>query len=201
VTEDILNRYDGEYFSYERENEESFLNLMKLGLRDIGFEEITSGLGESPRFLDIGCATGRLSAWLRQKGWLSEGVEVCRAAAEFGSLNFNVPIFPGTLDDAGFEDSRFHCVHNSHVIEHINRPDLFVKEIFRILKPGGFFVCTTPNCAGLRREVFLSVRLRTVLDYKLCYSANSGVLLFRITFSFSHGKLLSDWLKAQAFPA
>ena len=37
LTEDVLERYDGEYFSYETENEDSFLNLMLLGLEDIGF--------------------------------------------------------------------------------------------------------------------------------------------------------------------
>jgi SAM-dependent methyltransferase len=45
----------------------------------------------------------------------------------------------------GLADNTFDCVVSFQVIEHIKNDDLFVKEIHRVLKPGGIFLCTTPN--------------------------------------------------------
>lgn len=45
----------------------------------------------------------------------------------------------------GLEDNTFDCVVSFQVIEHIQDDHAFVKEIQRVLKPGGVFICTTPN--------------------------------------------------------
>lgn len=45
----------------------------------------------------------------------------------------------------GIENNSFDCVVSFQVIEHIKNDELFVKEISRVLKPGGIFLCTTPN--------------------------------------------------------
>jgi len=45
----------------------------------------------------------------------------------------------------GIADNSFDCVVSFQVIEHIKNDDLFVKEIHRVLKPGGVFLATTPN--------------------------------------------------------
>jgi SAM-dependent methyltransferase len=42
-------------------------------------------------------------------------------------------------------DNEFDFVVSFQVIEHIKNDTLFVKEIHRVLKPGGKFLCTTPN--------------------------------------------------------
>lgn len=45
----------------------------------------------------------------------------------------------------GIADNTYDYVVSFQVIEHIKNDDLFVKEIQRVLKPGGKFLCTTPN--------------------------------------------------------
>tara|TARA_B100000959_G_scaffold53798_1_gene55948 strand:+ start:221 stop:1000 length:780 start_codon:yes stop_codon:yes gene_type:complete len=45
----------------------------------------------------------------------------------------------------GIEDNCIDFVVTFQVIEHINDDELFVYEIFRILKPGGKLILTTPN--------------------------------------------------------
>ncbi len=42
-------------------------------------------------------------------------------------------------------DNYFDFVITFQVIEHIKKDDLFVQEAFRVLKPGGKFIVTTPN--------------------------------------------------------
>lgn len=44
-----------------------------------------------------------------------------------------------------FPDRSFDCVISFQVIEHIKRDAEFVREIYRILRPGGRFIVTTPN--------------------------------------------------------
>lgn len=44
-----------------------------------------------------------------------------------------------------FPDNTFDCVITFQVIEHIQDDDAFVREIARVLKPGGQLVVTTPN--------------------------------------------------------
>ena len=45
----------------------------------------------------------------------------------------------------GFEDNTFDLVVTFQVIEHIKNDLLFLREIFRVLKPGGRLILTTPN--------------------------------------------------------
>lgn len=45
----------------------------------------------------------------------------------------------------GINDNTYDIVVSFQVIEHIKNDKLFVQEIHRVLKPGGKFLCTTPN--------------------------------------------------------
>lgn len=169
VTE-LLKRYDAEYFRYEIENEDRFFALMELGLKDIRFEELDMPTVLTPVFLDVGCATGRLLAWARDEGWKEKGIEVCRAAAEYGRQTRGVDIYSGTIEEAGLESDTVDVVHCSHLIEHLNNPVQFVKEVVRILKPGGYFIVTTPNIAGLQSWLFRAGWRSMIPDHLYLFS-------------------------------
>ncbi len=51
----------------------------------------------------------------------------------------NIPPF------GGLEDNAYDCVVSFQVIEHIQDDVLYLKEIHRVLKPGGVALLTTPN--------------------------------------------------------
>lgn len=167
VSEDLSLRYDEEYFEYERRNEDNFYNLMRLGLKDVRFEELAAALPKQKRFLDIGCATGRLIHALSEEGWSAEGVELCRPSAEFGRKERNLRIYAGTLEEAGFPNESFHVVHASHLIEHLTDPVAFIREVRRILLPGGYAVLVTPNAAGLQARLYRE-RWRSAIPDHIC---------------------------------
>lgn len=154
VFEDVRRRYAGQYFAYELENERVFFGLMKLGLRDIGFKELTAALPGPHAFLDIGCATGMLIESMKAEGWDARGVDVCRESAEYGIAHRGVSIFVGTLEEARFPAESFSIIHFSHLIEHVPDPRGFLGEVRRLLAPQGYAIITTPNVDGFQARLF-----------------------------------------------
>ena len=170
VFDDLKFRYGQNYFEYELNNEENFFHLMKLGLQDIRFFERTSNLDRSRSFLDVGCATGMLLEYMRERGWNVRGVELCRESAEYGMRTKNIDIFIGTLEEASFPDSCFPVIHFSHLIEHVPDPRAFFLEVRRILIPGGYVVVVTPNIDGLQARLFRERWRSAIADHLTLFS-------------------------------
>jgi SAM-dependent methyltransferase len=97
--------------------------------------------------LEVGCGVGRgLELLLKRadkytaidkNGDLLEKLKV-----EYPQITFihsHIPPFKGIADDT------FDTVVSFQVIEHIKNDALFLKEIYRVLKPGGKAIITTPN--------------------------------------------------------
>jgi len=181
VFDDLKFRYGQNYFEYELRNEENFFNLMKLGLQDIRFFERTFPLDQGCKFLDVGCATGMLLGYMRERGWNVQGVELCRESAEHGMRTRKLDIFIGTLEQAGFPPSSFSVVHFSHLIEHVPDPKAFFLEIRRILAPGGYVVVVTPNINGLQARLFRERWRSAIADHLTLFSKTTLRAVLRCT--------------------
>lgn len=57
----------------------------------------------------------------------------------------NVEFRQAVVPPLDFPEGSFDCVISFQVIEHIKRDAEFVREIHRVLRPGGRFIATTPN--------------------------------------------------------
>jgi 2-polyprenyl-3-methyl-5-hydroxy-6-metoxy-1,4-benzoquinol methylase len=150
---ELKEHYDGEYTVYEEQNEQNFLRLALLGLKDAGFEKLEAGLPEKS-ILDIGCATGALLKHFKERGYRALGIELDSRSAEAAKARNGITVIDRPLEEAGIADESFGLVHSSHVIEHVTDPRRLVEESYRVLKPGGCFIVTTPNSAGLQAKVF-----------------------------------------------
>ncbi len=95
--------------------------------------------------LDAGFGTGWFSKKARERGayvfsmdlgenLLAEVAKKCDSERVVGSI-LSMP----------FEDNMFDYVISSEVIEHTPEPYKAIKEIYRVLKPGGIMVLSTPN--------------------------------------------------------
>jgi len=154
---EIKLRYGEDYLTYELANEEAFFNLQILGLADSGFGELERELlakNGKPRILDVGCATGRLLEQLRKSGWQTTGVEICRPQADYCRRKRGLDVKDLPLAENGFNAGTFDVVLASHLIEHLNDPLNFVREVSRILSSDGRFFVTTPNIAGFQARLF-----------------------------------------------
>jgi len=98
----------------------------------------------SPRLLDVGCSSGALLLVAKECGYDAVGAEPAKkAAATAQGLGFEV--FPSYLQDAGFPENHFDVITLFEVIEHLPEPEDLIREIRRILKPGGLLLIGTGN--------------------------------------------------------
>lgn len=179
LEEEVKHRYDSgnfgeDYLAYELANEEAFLKLQLLALEDAGFFELEKEYcDKKPKVLDIGCATGSLLVWLRERGWDTTGVEICSPQAEYGRQKRNLDVRSLPLSENSFPGGHFDLVLASHLIEHLNDPAGFVKEARRILAPNGRFFVTTPNIDGFQAKFYKSRWRSAIFDHLYLFSAKT----------------------------
>jgi 2-polyprenyl-3-methyl-5-hydroxy-6-metoxy-1,4-benzoquinol methylase len=92
--------------------------------------------------LDAGCGTGDL--WrLVSPGFTScTGVDAVR----YPGLPDDVQFLPANLDGRlPLDDASVDTAAAIEVIEHLENPRAFVRELVRVTRPGGWIVLTTPN--------------------------------------------------------
>lgn len=111
---------------------------------------------ESPsrggRLLDVGCATGDFLLAARERGWQPVGVELSGHAAAAGRRR-GLDVRVGTLAEANFGPASFDAVTMLDVIEHLSDPLAELREVHRVLRPGGILCLETPNWDSVYRRL------------------------------------------------
>jgi SAM-dependent methyltransferase len=81
------------------------------------------------------------------------------------------------IENIGFDGSLFDFVICNHVLEHVSSPKSALREVHRVLKPGGRLVCQTPYAARLTRT-FEEPLLQAPTDRRFLYGQEDHVRLF-----------------------
>ena len=101
----------------------------------------------SGRLLEVGCGEGRGIDWLLPA--VEHYTAIDKIAPVIESLKIKYPqstFYSGNIPPLSvFADNSFDSIVSFQVIEHIEDDKLFLKEINRVLKPGGIALLTTPN--------------------------------------------------------
>lgn len=101
------------------------------------------------RLLEIGCGMGFLLAKFRDDGWQAEGIEPNRGYCELIQEYHGIKASPTILEEAAEPANSFDVIVMLHVIEHVPDPLGTLKEIHRVLKPGGALILETPRYDSL----------------------------------------------------
>ncbi|HYN87020.1 MAG TPA: class I SAM-dependent methyltransferase [Ardenticatenaceae bacterium] len=136
---DLLDEYEAvEDPLYEQERQGRVLTFER-HLRPI---EKMTGEPNGRRLLDIGCYTGIFLEIAEAHGWEAYGVEPSHWAARL-CRERGLRVRSGTLEEAEFPDGFFDVATSWDVIEHLSDPLGHLREVHRILKPGGLLAIHT----------------------------------------------------------
>jgi SAM-dependent methyltransferase len=108
------------------------------------------GLPAGARILDAPCGAGALAIALRERGYETFGADVDPAAAVSLGDAFTIADLSQSLP---WPDGYFDAALSVEGIEHLENRHAYVRELRRVLKPGGTLVLTTPNIVSLRSRV------------------------------------------------
>jgi SAM-dependent methyltransferase len=119
-------------------------------------------VGSKGKLLDIGSGRGELLIAAKQQGWDAVGIEPSSSFAE-RLRRAGVVIRQEPVEQCGFEESSFDVVILAAVLEHLYNPNETIREISRILRPGGALFLDVPNEHGLYFQMgnlYLKLRKR-----------------------------------------
>lgn len=126
------------------------------------------------RILDVGAAAGFFLKAAKDGGWETYGVEPSRWSVDFGNENYDVNIKKGTLDNIKFKEEFFDVVTMWDVLEHVPNPKATLKEVYRILKPGGCLIVNYPDI-GTPLAQIMGSRWWFLLSVHLFYFDKSSI--------------------------
>ena len=123
------------------EKKEPFLEEILCKLR---FQKVIKSIPPGSRVLDLGCGfNGKLLKKIEEKISLGVGIDISVNSQNKSSkikliahdLNYPLP----------FPENEFDVVTSLANLEHLESPQKSLEEIFRVLKPGGILLLTTPT--------------------------------------------------------
>jgi len=106
------------------------------------------------RLLDVGCGNGFFLAFAQERGWDVHGVDTAPGGIREARKRLGDRVTLATLREAAYPPEYFDVVSLFEVFEHLPDPIDHLREIRRILKPGGGVCLSVPNFASLERLAF-----------------------------------------------
>jgi SAM-dependent methyltransferase len=145
--------------------------------------EIRRRLHPPSSFLDVGCGTGYFAGYLARKGFTMFGCDLFYKSSMreadvliVGADALSLPLVADSFAGVGLFD----------IIEHLDEPEMALREAHRVLKPGGFVFITVPASRALWSAIDVTA------GHRRRYSAGelrellrgAGFLVRRVSYMF-----------------
>lgn len=110
------------------------------------------GLPQGASVLDVGCYPPIVFRFLQEQGFATYGIASTHEQMESETIH----VLNIETDPLPWEKDVFNMVVFTEVIEHLpHNPVVPLKEMYRVLSPGGMLLITTPNAAKLQHRLNL----------------------------------------------
>lgn len=129
------------------ETNEAVWKHSKTKLFTSGLKALSAALPGKGKLLDIGCGFGYFPDLAYKDGWSAEGLEIEPTAAAYAIDHYKLKIYPRPISEENISDATYDAVTMWGVIEQLPDPTAELKEIYRILKPGGILYIRSYNFA------------------------------------------------------
>jgi len=141
------------------------------------------------KMLETGCGRGEFLKNFQNLGIECTGLD---CSAEMHTLlaesGISLKVYDVEKGAGGvpFPDNSFDIVYNKSFLEHLRAPDMFLREVRRVLKPGGLLLCLVPDWEAnykiyfddfTHRTPFTVVSLRDI--FMMCDFERISVYKFR----------------------
>lgn len=123
-------------------------------------ELLETSVPRGARVLDIGCGTGDLTRELTRRGYHASGIDISQAMVSYARGQYGRDRFGvGDVEQMPFPDNSFEAVMCVGVLAYLETDAKALREIHRVLQPGGRAVISMPNLVS---PFFL---MDTVIDW------------------------------------
>src|SRR3989344_2906833 len=104
--------------------------------------------------LDVGCGPGHLLELLSKRGFKAEGTDVSPVLVN--ALKNKFKVYCGELDKKEIKRKSYGLVTLNQVIEHVEDPEKFVRQLNSVLVIGGHMILATPYIYGIVPKILRS---------------------------------------------
>jgi ubiquinone/menaquinone biosynthesis C-methylase UbiE len=132
--------------NYSNVKPRMLLAQILISRRQFAMEMLEASVPQGSKVLDVGCGTGAMAAELIRHGYEVWGLDIAEAMVRyvqerFGQGGFRV----GDIENIPFADNTFDTVVCLGVLEYLDADDPALREVWRVLKPGGRAVLSTAS--------------------------------------------------------
>lgn len=146
--ERILDNYD-----FDRDVYESYVQAKRKESLDASYQATLEHLGRliesgGRRLFDVGAGAGEFLLVARENGFESHGNEFAPGAIEMAKELTGIDLHVGDLATVEGSDL-FDAVTMWCVLAHVRKPDQLMRDVLRVLKPGGLLFLQTPRWSAM----------------------------------------------------
>ena len=120
----------------------------------------------SPIILDVSCGVGSMLEMIGKKIASAKlyGIDLSESMINFAKYHYpNYFFIIGNAEQLPFEDGKFDIITNSIAFHHYSNPELFLMEVFRVLKPGGQFLLMDVSPNGNQKRKFFNFSAKYII--------------------------------------
>lgn len=140
--------YNPDYNGYAESQGRDFVYAPDL-TRRVGYRRLLDflrpDLPPSASLLDVGCASGLFVKEAVDRGIDAFGCDYSEEAIAYGRKHFNIQMFRSPAEAIDAPDNHYDVITLLQVFEHLPDPMRVLRELKRVLKPGGMLVLETVN--------------------------------------------------------